>query len=96
MYAGRMSDKLAPVGEGAGRFRGARAALSQPAPSRLEQSKRMPPLADAQRAEAVRLYLDAVPRMSIREVAKHFGVAYGTMWRVLTDAGVQMRGRNGR
>jgi DNA invertase Pin-like site-specific DNA recombinase len=90
-----MSDKLAPVGEGAGRFRGA-LATGVAVRTDAAKPKRMPPLNEDQRKEAVRLYVDAVPRMSIREIAKHFNVAYGTMWRVLTDAGVQMRGRSGR
>jgi DNA-directed RNA polymerase specialized sigma24 family protein len=85
-----MARKLAPVGEGAGTFQGVAQTAATLAP---ETPRRAPALNDAQRAEIVRSYVDGKP---IRAIAADFGRSYGTVHRVLTDAGVTMRGRNGR
>jgi transposase len=51
------------------------------------------PLTEAQCIEAVACYRSGA---SVRAVAKTFEVSYGTMHRVLTEAGVEMRGRSGK
>jgi hypothetical protein len=85
-----MARKLAPVGEGAGTFQGV---VQTAATLTFEAPRRTPPLNDAQRAEIVRSYVDGKP---IRVIAAEFGRSYGTIHRVLVDAHVTMRGRNGR
>lgn len=94
MYAGAMAKKLVPVGEGAGTFTGAKAPAVVVPVAPTSRPKRTPPLTDAQRLEAAGAYRDT--SVSIRQLAERFGVSYGTMHRVLTEAGVQMRGRNGK
>jgi DNA-directed RNA polymerase specialized sigma24 family protein len=86
-----MVRKLAPVGQGAGMFRGVETqrATTEPASS----SRRQPALNDAQRALIVSKYVDG---WTVREVAAHVGRSYGTVHRVLQEQGVTMRGRNGR
>lgn len=85
-----MVRKLAPVGQGAGAFRGVEVqrATTEPASGR-----RQPALNDAQRALIVSKY---VAGWTVRAIAAHVGRSYGTVHRVLQEQGVTMRGRNGR
>jgi hypothetical protein len=91
-----MSEKLVPVGTGAGTFKGA-AKLAGRAGARGRvggvSGHRRAALTDEQKREAALGYADG---RSIRDLATACGVAYGTMHRVLTEAGVTLRGRNGK
>ena len=93
MYAGDMAKKLAPVGEGAGTFQGVAiqsAATLTPVPAR----RRPAPLTAEQRADIVKRY--EIGRQTVRAISAAVERSYGTVHRILTDAGVTMRGRSGR
>ena len=95
MYAGGVAKKLVPVGKGAGAFNGAVTPAAVPPSSRPARGRGRvaAPLTEAQCIEAVACYRSGA---SVRAVAKTFEVSYGTMHRVLTEAGVEMRGRSGK
>lgn len=88
-----MSKKLAPVGQGAGTFQGV-AVQTAGALTPASSNRRAPALTDEQRDAMVHMY--TADRLPIREISRKVGRSYGTVHRVLTEANVTMRGRNGR
>lgn len=87
--------KLAPVGAGAGAYDGS--AVGRPVKKAAPRAREYRPrvaMSPSQVARAAQRYQD--DGATVRELAKEFGVAYGTMHRRLAEAGVEMRRRGWR